>query len=195
MNQKKTIFLVRHGKTGFPGCYIGARDVPLAPEGIPQIEALQKTLQGESFDSIFVSPMLRCRQTCDILFPETAVTYNANLREVDFGRWEGLTFAQISEQDHDLIDTWADSSLDFTFPEGESVAAFIERIQLFGTELSHNQGENIMVISHGGVIRGLLCHFLGIDPSNYLLFQVKKGAFSTVDLFGAQGVLTGFNLH
>lgn len=195
MSQKKTLFLLRHGKTGFPGCYIGSRNVPLAPEGVSQIEALQKTLQDQAFDKIFASPMLRCRQTCEILFPNIGVTYKENLREIDFGRWEGLDFEQISKQDPEIVEKWASKSSSFTFPGGESVSSFVERVQIMGTELSQVQGEKILVVCHGGVIRGLLCHFLGIDPLNYLLFQVKKGTYSTLDLFGAKGVLTGFNLH
>lgn len=195
MSHRKTLFLLRHGKTGFPGCYIGSRNVPLAPEGVFQIEALQKTLETQTFDKIFASPMLRCQQTCEILFPSNTVTYNDNLREIDFGRWEGLDFQQISKQDPEIVNKWATDSLEFTFPEGESVSSFVERVQRMGTELSQVQGEKILVVCHGGVIRGLLCHFLGIDPLNYLLFQVKKGTYSTLDLFGAQGVLTGLNLH
>ena len=194
MSHKKALFLLRHGKTGFPGCYIGSRNVPLAPEGVSQIKALRKTLQTPTFDKIFASPMLRCQQTCEILFPNNTVTYNDNLREIDFGRWEGLGFEQISKQDPEIIDEWAGGSLDFTFPEGESVSSFVERVQRIGTELSQVQGEKILVVCHGGVIRGLLCHFLGIDPLNYFLFQVEKGTYSTLDLFGAKGVLTGFNL-
>ncbi len=195
MSQKKTLFLVRHGKTGFPGCYIGSRNVPLAPEGIVQIETLQESLQAQTFDKIFASPMLRCRQTCEILFPNTAVTYHDKLREIDFGLWEGLDFEQISRQDPEIVNKWVAEPSGFTFPEGESVSSFVERVQIMGTELSQAEGEKILVVCHGGVIRGLLCHFLGIDPLNYLLFQVKKGTYSTLDLFGAQGVLTGFNLH
>jgi alpha-ribazole phosphatase len=195
VSQKKTLFLLRHGKTGFPGCYIGSRDVPLVPEGIAQIEALQKILQAQSFDKILASPMLRCRQTCEILFPNSTVTYNNNLREVDFGRWEGLTFQQISKQDPEIVNKWVAESLRFTFPEGESVTSFVERIQSVGTELSQAQDEQILVVCHGGVIRALLCHFLGIDHQNYLLFHVKKGNYSTLELFGDQGVLTGLNLH
>ena len=195
MSKKKTFFLLRHGKTGFPGCYIGSRDVPLSPEGVLQVGTLQTTFQSHNFDKILISPMLRCRQTCDIVLPDTAVTYSDNLREVDFGRWEGLTFEQIAKQDPEIVTEWADGAPGFTFPDGESVASFGKRIKKIATELSQMQGEKILVVSHGGVIRVLLCHFLGIDPHNYLMFQVKKGTYSTVDHFGEQGVLTGFNLQ
>ncbi len=195
MSKKKTLFLLRHGKTGFSGRYVGAQDVPLAPEGVSQIQDLHKVLQEKTFDKVFSSPMLRCRQTCEILFPNDSVSCNDNLKEINFGRWEGLTFDEISVRDPEIVEKWADNLPDFTFPEGESVDSFTKRVQTTATEIAEGQGDTVLIVSHGGVIRSLLCHFLGIDPKNYLLFQVKKGTYSTIELFGAHGVLTGFNLH
>jgi len=195
VNKKKTIFLLRHGKIGFSGRYVGAMDVPLSSEGISQIEKLQVVFQDQNIDTIFTSPMLRCRQTCEIVFPEAVASCDDNLKEINFGRWEGLTFEEISSKDPGIVDRWAEDVADFTFPEGESVDLFNKRVQKFATGLRAGQSENIVVVCHGGVIRSLLCHFLGIDLRKYLLFQVNKGSYSTVELFGEQGVLTGLNLQ
>jgi alpha-ribazole phosphatase len=195
VSKKKKLFLLRHGKIGFSGKYVGVKDVPLTPEGISQIKNLQKVLQGKNFYKIYSSPMQRCRQTCDILFPNSVVTHRKNLKEINFGRWEGLTFEEISSRDPKIVTEWANNLPDFTFPEGESVDSFTKRVHTIGTEIAEGQGDNVLIVSHGGVIRSLLCHFLGIAPQNYLLFQVKKGNYSTIDMFGAEGVLTGFNLH
>jgi len=193
--KKKTLFLLRHGKTGFSGRYVGAMDVPLSSEGISQVEKLQEVFLDKGIDTIYTSPMLRCRQTCEIVFPGAVVSSDDKLREIHFGRWEGLSFAEISSKDPDIVGSWAEDVADFAFPEGESVDLFNKRVQRFATELAAGQGENIAVVCHGGVIRSLLCHFLGIDLRKYLVFQVAKGSYSTVELFGEQGVLTGFNLQ
>jgi len=195
VSKKKKLFLLRHGKTGFSGKYVGAQDVPLAPEGISQIKDLKKVFEGKNFDKIYSSPMGRCRKTCDILYPNSVVTYSEHLKEINFGRWEGLTFEDISARDPDIVNEWANNLPDFTFPEGESVESFTKRVHTIGTEIAKGQDDNVLIISHGGVIRSLLCHFLGIAPQNYLSFHVKKGNYSTIDLFGTEGVLTGFNLH
>lgn len=139
--------------------------------------------------------MLRCRQTCELLFPDANANFENNLREIDFGRWEGLTFEEISTQDPEIVTEWANDLPAFSFPEGEAVDLFNKRVQTVATEISAERCEKILVVSHGGVIRSLLCHFLGINLCDYLKFQVKKGTYSTVDLFGTHGVLTGFNLQ
>ncbi len=195
MNKKKTLFLLRHGKTGFSGRYVGAMDVPLSTEGITQVEKLKMVFQDILIDTVYTSPMLRCRQTCEIVFPEAIASCDDKLKEIDFGRWEGLTFEEISSKDPDVVDRWVEEGIDFTFPDGEPVDLFNKRVQRFATELSAGYGENIAVVCHGGVIRSLLCHFLGVDFQKYFLFQVRKGSCCTVELFGEHGVLTGFNLQ
>lgn len=187
--------MLRHGKTGLQGRYIGSTDVSLSSEGIDQIKDLQNELRNHTFDKIYSSPMLRCRQSCEILLPGKTVDYNEKLKEIDFGRWEGLTFAEISSQDPEIVNEWADNPMDFTFPEGESVDFFNTRVQGIAVDVLEEQDEKILLVCHGGVIRSLLCYFLAIDPRNYILFQIQKGTYSTVDLFGNHGVLTGLNLQ
>ena len=167
----------------------------MADTGIEQIRKLQGTLEQHSFDQIFASPMLRCRQSCDILFPEKQIQYSDTLREIDFGRWEGLTFQEIVARDKGLVSGWAQNPLGFQFPDGEAVGSFMHRVKLAACLLAKAEGRKICVVCHGGMIRGLLCQFLAIDPQNYLLFQVKKGTYATVELFGKEGVLTGLNLQ
>jgi len=192
---EKTLFLLRHGRTGFSGRYIGSRDVDLSPEGSQQIKDLRNSIKPELFDAVYASPLLRCRQSCDILFPDSTVQYKDALREIDFGRWEGLTFEEIRQQDSESVNSWAEDPGNFTFPEGESVPDFSKRIEKVARFLSKEQGQRLMLVCHGGVIRGLLCYFLGIDYKNALLFQVKKGSYTTIELFGERGVLSGFNLQ
>ncbi len=190
----KKIALLRHGKTGFSGKYVGSLDVDLSDSGRDQIKALGKRLDTYSYEKIISSTMLRCRQSSEILFPNRTVCYDNDLREIDFGRWEGMTFQEISKTDPDLVDLWSNEGMDYCFPDGECINDFTSRIYLFADRLKVCPENNIIVISHGGVIRTLLCYFLNISPSKYLLFQVNKGHFSTIDLFDKGAVLTGFNL-
>ncbi len=194
MSEKKTIFLLRHGKTEYPNCYIGSRDVSLSTEGKMQIAGLQGDIQALGVDHIISSPMQRCRQTCEILFPGREFEYDADLREIDFGSWEGLTFAEIVKTDPVLVDQWAEWSLDFCFPEGESIGCFVDRVKKVGNRISQLHEKKILLVCHGGVARALLCHYLGLGPENYLLFQLEKGKFSSMDLYDGLGVLTGLNL-
>lgn len=192
MNRR--LILLRHGETGFPQRYIGATDVPLSSEGVSQISALQKIFREQDIDLILSSPMERCRQCAEILFPERSVRYDNELREIDFGCWEGLTFAEIQQADPELVDLWAKWSPDFCFPQGERVGSFLHRIHGVGQKIIASQEKTTLLISHGGVIRTLLCYLLNLAPSDFLLFQIDKGRFVTMNLFSEGGVLTGLNL-
>ncbi len=194
VSEKKQLILLRHGKTDCPNRYVGSRDVPLSPQGVSQIKTLENILHDMEINRIISSPMLRCRQSCELLFAGRPVRYEENLREIDFGRWEGMTFAEIAESDPALVEQWADWSLDFCFPGGESIGHFVDRVTKTAQLLAGLQEKNVMLVCHGGVIRALLCYYLGLGPENYLLFQIEKGNFSTLDLYGERGVLTGLNL-
>ena len=190
----KKITLVRHGKTGYSGRYIGSRNVPLSTAGKKQIEEIQKYFKKSKTAKIIASPMLRCRESCEILFSEQSVIYDNDLREVDFGRWEGLTFNEIAAKDPDLIPDWADCVNTFSFPEGESVSDFTCRVHVAADRIVAMSEQNIIIVAHGGVIRALLCYFLKLNPSHYLLFKIKKGCFTTLELFSEGAVITGLNL-
>ena len=189
----KKITLLRHGKTGFSGRYVGAEDVPLSREGVLQIENLRRSFNNYPVEKIISSPMLRCRQSCEILFEHHSVKYSEDLREIDFGRWEKMTFQEIVGKDPLLVDSWSKWSLDFCFPEGECLCDFVTRVNGFGAKIKEAVETDIVIVAHGGVIRNLLCYFLNLDPSHYLLFDIQKGRYTTLNLFDEGAVLTGLN--
>lgn len=191
---KKKLILLRHGNTGFEDRYIGTKDVPLSSTGVARIASLKPTFQSRKIDRIVVSPMLRCRQSAELLFSYRSFSYDDDLREVDFGRWEGLNFSEIVKTDPELVDRWAVWSPDFCFPQGECIGDFINRVHNVGERLAESSDKNILVVAHGGVIRALICYFLKLEASDYLLFQVEKGKYATLDLFREGAVLTGLNL-
>lgn len=190
----KHVILLRHGETGFPGKYIGSSDVNLSSEGEGQIAALTEMFQDITIDLLLASPMARCRQSAAIALPEKSAHYDDDLREIDFGRWEGLSFAEIEKSDPELVSQWAEWSPEFCFPEGEQISNFICRINTVGKRIEEGSEKTVFVVAHGGVIRALVCYFLRLTPENFLLFQIEKGKFATINLFSEGGVLTGFNM-
>ena len=188
------IFLLRHGDCGYPGCYIGSSDLGLTQKGREQIRRVRPRLLDAGITRILCSPLCRCVQTGGILDLGLEVEVDERLREIDFGRWEKKSFRQIVAQWPDRVEKWARNPKDFRFPGGESVAGFISRIQQVQGGLSHGSKQTTLVISHGGVIRLLICLFLSLPFANHLLFQVRKGRVVTLDLFDQGGILTGFNL-
>jgi alpha-ribazole phosphatase len=192
------VYLIRHGDTGeaLKGRFVGRNDVPLGPIGQRQAAALARRPDLKSSREAFCSPMLRVRETLAYSGLDLACQQDADLREIDFGRWEGLSFAEISRDYPAEVDRWARLEQDFRFPEGEAYANFLQRIQQAAERIARTaavQTAPVAVFAHGGVIRALICHWLGLPARHYLLFEIEPASVSTVRLFGDRGVLTRLN--
>ena len=125
--------------------------------------------------------------------PAQAAVVDERLREIDFGRWEMKSFAEIAATDQDLLPGWAEYT-NFAFPGGEKVAAFCGRVAGVLADLRASAHQEIAVVTHGGVIRTLICLALGLSPKNYLLFDARPGSLAVLDLHPDGAVLTGLNL-
>ena len=193
------ILLARHAATGaeYQGRFIGSSDVPLAASGPAEVARLAQVVAPFAPAVTFCSPLLRARQTMELLAGaiDIGVSHEErDLREINFGRWEKMSFAEIAAADAELVKRWSAWSPDFAFPEGEAVAAFLARTGAVAVQLAARPEESILVVAHGGVVRALLCHLLKLPPQHYLLFDIKPARLTTLDLFPEGGVLTGLNL-
>ncbi len=196
----KKIILIRHGSIDdkYRGRYIGSTDVPLSEKGVKEAEAIGQYIADIDCDHIFASPMLRVRQTFEAaLSPEkiNKIEHKENLREINFGAWEGKTFEEINEEYPGEAEDWTKPVDNFAFPNGSNLKDFHDDIGLFKQTLVDSAGSTIMVFAHGGVILALLCNILGIDKDKMLAFKADRGSISTFDLFdNGYGVLTGINI-
>lgn len=192
------VFLIRHGDTGatLKGRFVGRRDVPLSPLGQKQARALTHSTDLSRCREAFCSPMLRVRETIANASLEVMCQQDDDLREIDFGLWESLSFAEISRDYPEDVDRWARMEGDFCFPQGEAYADFLHRIQRAGERIARAaaaQSEPVAIFAHGGVIRALICLWLGLPAKHYLLFEIDPASVTAVRLFGDQGVLTCLN--
>jgi alpha-ribazole phosphatase len=187
------LFLLRHGKTDLTGKLAGSMDVDLNSKGIEQVQSLRPVLAKERFEKIFCSPMRRCRQTARLLDFDASVTYAEDIREIDFGLWEGKDFSEIEKNNPEKVRHWIENPERFCFPEGECRADFILRVERFKIMLQGLPDDKVLVISHGGVIRHLICSYLGLSFEKYLLFNIHEAQFATLDCFVEGGVLTRLN--
>ncbi len=192
------LLLVRHGYTGkkYVGRYIGSTDLPICSSGHDELEALSQTVNAYDPESYFCSPMRRTKQTMDLIVGSNnqSVEVVDDLREIDFGRWEGLSFAEICRTDQSLVDQWQREACSFCFPDGEDGGLFVKRVQAVADRLKACDHKTVLMVSHGGVIRAMLCYLLGLAPENYLLFDVKPARLAVLDIEQGMGVLAGFNL-
>jgi len=192
------VYLLRHGPLDVaPGTLVGSTDPALPVMDRREEHCLRTGRLLEGMDVWFCSPMLRCRQTLDQLRQQHGiggdVCYDDRLREMDFGRWEMQSFAAISTADPEYVDSWSRYT-DFVFPDGEAVADFCDRNRAMLDLFMTHDAEKIGVITHGGVIRTMICLSLGISVRNYLLFDVQPASLTILQLFSQGGVLKGLNI-
>ncbi|MEI7945728.1 MAG: histidine phosphatase family protein [bacterium] len=194
----KELLLIRHGESLHAGeRYIGRTDTPLTPLGHTQAEWIANRLREGALDAVFLSPALRARETIQPFLDITAheIVVEADLQEIDFGLWEGMSFGEIQAQTPELVTQWALNRMDFCFPGGERLDTFWKRVCRVGDALAAAPGQRIAVVTHGGVIRYLLCHFLGLLPEQHRMFHIDLGSITTLTLQDGFAVLKGLNAH
>ena len=192
----KRVILIRHGDLGEAchGRYIGRTDVPLSEKGRRQAATLAGELRRLNGVHLLCSPLLRTRETAEIaLGAADACDIDPDLREIDFGRWEGMGFSQIAAADPAAVDRWAALDEDFSFPGGERFGAFSRRIGAAAGRIAADPAGTVVAFTHGGVIRYLICRFLGLEDRHYLLFDVRPGSVSEIGIEEGKGVLTRLN--
>lgn len=197
IDMARKLLLLRHGDIGeqYQDRYLGSTDVSMSLLGHQQVRAVRALLGKEKPCNCISSPMTRCRETAAVVM-ETAdmdFTVDPDLREIDFGRWESMAFGEIQEAFPGEIDRWAEFNADFAFPGGDKIGDFQKRITGVAQRLVTNPTDTILVCTHGGVIRLLICHFLGLQPRHYILFKVKHASLTTIELFDGAGILAGLN--
>ncbi len=178
---KLEVLLLRHGQTqgNLEKRYIGKTDEPLLlddTESMRKISALQKRLEQEAIagsQKLFVSPMLRCRQTAELLFPGQEQVVIDKLREMDFGRFEAKNYMELSADP--AYQAWIDSDGRLPFPEGEDRECFIKRTmegfrQMTEQAWRENCGQIVAVV-HGGSIMAILSCLMQDD---YFAYQVPN---------------------
>lgn len=150
----KYIALIRHAPTAGNeiGAYIGRTDQPLSAAG----EAQARAFLPPPADKVACSPLLRCRRTAQLLYPQAEAEVWEGFAECDFGKFEGKTAAQL-EGDADYL-SWLESGGRSPFPEGEAPEAFVRRtvaaFEAYANALP--DGCRAALVVHGGSIMAVL---------------------------------------
>lgn len=181
------VFLIRHPPPRIdPGVCYGRLDVeaidpagaaarlrPLLPAGVP----------------VCCSPLRRARILAEALHPAPVI--DARLAEIDFGEWEGRRWDDI---DRAALTAWADDLLGFVPPGGESVAALQARVLAFAATLATWPADSALaLVTHGGVLRALLGHWLRLPVAEWTRLQFAFARVSAVELAGDRAVLRYLN--
>jgi alpha-ribazole phosphatase len=193
------LYLMRHGEAegGRKGVLLGQTDAPLSETGRAQCRLMKDVLLASdptwSRARFVSSPQARARETAEIVLAGRGATLeiDTDLREIDFGDWEGSAYSDVEREYPEAARGWSEFRPDFAFPHGESLADFGARIERAAGRLAAADTETVVAFTHGGVIRALLCHFLGISQRNYLLFDIGLASVASLRLWDGRGVLTG----
>lgn len=172
----KQLLFIRHGATAgnLERRYIGCTDEPLCEEGVTQIKALR--CQQWKPDKLFVSPMLRTKQTAELLFPDVPQTTVNDFREMDFGIFEGKTADELACVPE--YQTWVDGLCLGPVPMGESTADFKARCcKAFAEAINTMPDDSTAAfVVHGGVIMAIL-EFYARSQRSFYEYHIGNGSY------------------
>ncbi|MEZ3178670.1 histidine phosphatase family protein [Streptomyces pimonensis] len=188
------LLLARHGETEWSraGRHTGRTDLPLTPAGEAQAESLAPLLAGRAFGLVLTSPLVRARRTAG-LAGLTGAVEEPDLREWDYGGYEGITTADI-HRTRPGWDLWTDGVPPGREFPGESPEQVGERADRVLSRVAGALEEgDVMLVAHGHLLRVLTARRLGLPPACGRLFRLETGTLSRLSLEHGSPVVAEWN--
>ncbi len=162
------IYIVRHGRTNWNNerKAQGISDIPLNETGIEQAYETKKNIENLDIDLIICSPLLRAKQTAEIINRDKNITimYDDRIIERDFGEFEGK-----ETKDFDFHGYWNYYKNDI-YEQAENIQEFFKRIYAFLDEITNKYNDkNVLIVAHGGVSTPVACYFNNKIPEGSLV--------------------------
>ena len=182
----KALLLARHGQSVSNAVrrFQGIQDVPLSDLGHRQAAALGAALRRGRLRHVYASPLERARRTAEAVGAEVGVplTLIDDLRELSLGEWEGCTVEEIRALPGDPYTRWVRDPVRHLPPGGEPLADVQARAlrAVDAIAAAHPDGDEVLVVSHGGIISAYLAHCLGLPLSSIWRITVGNGSLSRV---------------
>ncbi|MCU0437329.1 MAG: alpha-ribazole phosphatase [Raineya sp.] len=164
------IYIVRHTQVNVAKniCY-GQTDVGLADTFLEEAGVLKSKLP-ENIELVYSSPLSRCKKLAEYLHER--LIFDENLMEMHFGDWELKSWDEI---DSEQLNTWMNDFVNISTPNGENLSRLYERTSIFLDELRTKPHTNIMLVTHGGIIRCIWAYVLEIPLQNIFKMPVHFG--------------------
>jgi alpha-ribazole phosphatase/probable phosphoglycerate mutase len=196
MKEEKTteLILIRHGETDYnrENRFLGHTDIGINETGREQAERLKEILSEEDIGEVYCSDLKRCRETAEIIDFGKEIEFSENLREMNFGEWEGKKWKEVLAAGKDEFASWREDWINRPVPGGESfrdmsgnVISEIERIK--------NGSGKIAVVTHGGCIRTVIGHYLMNSLEKSWHFQVDNGTICRISFSDNYVILKSLN--
>jgi alpha-ribazole phosphatase len=158
-------------------CY-GQSDIDVADTFAREVALTKAKISALNFDAVYASPLQRCAKLAQALSLENTI-HDQRLMELHFGDWEMQAWDDIPR---DIFDDWAQDYANKAPPNGETFGQLQQRgVSFLDEMLSKHLNENIVVITHGGLIRALLAHVLNMELKGLFRFNVDYGSVTQLD--------------
>ncbi|MCP4933273.1 MAG: alpha-ribazole phosphatase [bacterium] len=171
------ITLLRHGEIKGGKRFRGSTDDPLTANGFDQMRSATK--YPFTCDLVISSPLIRCASFASELSHKTSVPLliEPRLKEMHFGDWEGRTSNQVYDDTPKALEQFWSDPQKYPPPKGERLQDFCARVlKAFARLIEHHRDQHLLLVTHGGVIRILLCHLQNIPLTKILELEVGYGA-------------------
>ena len=172
------ISMLRHGRTrgNDQGLYIGKTDLPLTEEGKEELRDLYASYEYPRVHRVYSSPLERAVQSAEILFPDTDITIAEDLREMDFGVFEGLPAEELVNLDS--YRKWLKGGLDNPAPNGESMREVMVRcysaMNAIIMDMMKDGITHAGIMTHSGILMNTLSCF-GLPKMKPMEFNCRMG--------------------
>lgn len=177
------VHLMRHpAREGAPGRCIGQTDVALSAEGCASLPRLGRQAAEMRPTRVVSSDLQRCRLLAEEIAEgqKLKVELSPAWRELDFGAWEDRTWDDIQKEDSARLAAWMENYVEVAPPRGESFRQLQERALGALDRLDRRSGETVVVTTHAGVIRSLLCAFSDVTLTRIFEVSVPYGSLTHV---------------
>lgn len=180
------IHLIRHGQTDWnvKSLYQGTQDIPLNNTGTLQTKTLAKRLSNTPIISLYSSPLSRANKTAEHInhHHNLEIVFRDHLKEIKLGDWEGKDRETIKKSHPKSQGTFSKDTIDLRPPGGESFKDLQFRVQEVFKEIvdSHDQEDEIMIVSHGGVIKNIIADALKMKLEDRKLLLIDNASISTL---------------
>ncbi|MBS1204279.1 MAG: alpha-ribazole phosphatase [Proteobacteria bacterium] len=181
------LWLIRHGETeaNAAGLYSGHAPTPLTPKGLAQAQTLGELLSEVPFDHVLCSALERAQQTAERVLERREITIETTplLNEMFFGDWEMRHHRDLAREDPQNYTAWCNDWQNAIPTNGEGFQAFaarIEQVIAHLADIKHQQ--NILLVSHQGVLSLLITRLLKMPAASLWHFRVDQGCWSMIDM-------------
>lgn len=190
------LYLIRHGEVVNHGVYNGQTDVDITPRGLKQMENLRDRLKEKKITAVYSSDLRRTRLGAEIIAqPHGLIPQSfSEFREMNFGRWQGLTYQEVMEKYPEDIPQWLKELGTFRIPQGESLKDVQERvIPKLNELLAKHQGEEIVLVCHGAVNRVIIAEALQLPLAHLLRLEQDYGCLNIIEYVSTWRVIKLIN--